>query len=198
MDWPYDGRVSREIDEPQVTQTPREILALTPIGDDAEVGLWLAALEDARRETIRELQTVTPGMVDSLPDGPLNSIGTLLYHVGLIEADWVATEALGLPDPTELGALLPWPDRTDTGRLSPIDGQTLEQHLERLAAIRRWALDHLRPMTNQQFHRVRSFERYDAAPNWVLHHVLQHEAEHRAHICLLRDSLDLKLLAAVD
>ena len=43
-------------------------------------------------------------------------------------------------------------------------------------------------MTNDAFHAVRSFERYDAAPDWVIHHILQHEAEHRAHIAWLRDT----------
>ncbi len=171
-----------------MTAGEREVLALTSIGDDPEVGVWLAALEDGRRQTLRELETVTPEMVDRHPDGPLNSIGTLLYHIGLIEADWVATEALGLDEPPELGALLPWPDREGGGRLSPMAGQSLEEHLERLAAIRGWVLQHLKPMTNEDFHRIRAFERYDAAPTWVLHHVLQHEAEHRAHICWLRDT----------
>ncbi len=166
----------------------RETLVLIPVGDDPEVGMWLAALEDGRRDTLSQLDRVTPEMIDWRPDGPLDSIGTLLYHIGLIEADWVATEALGLDEPPELGALLPWPDREEDGRLAAMGGQSLEEHLERLAAIRGWVLDHLKPMTNEDFHRVRTFERYDCAPNWVLHHLLQHEAEHRAHICWLRDT----------
>jgi hypothetical protein len=101
---------------------------------------------------------------------------------------------LGLDEPPELAALLPWPDRepgdgAHTDRhLSRIDGQSLEQHLERLASIRRWALEHLAPMTSGDFHRVRPFPEYDASADWAMHHVLQHEAEHRAHICWLRDT----------
>jgi hypothetical protein len=174
--------------------TPRRRLVLTPIGHDPEVGRWLAALEDSRDRTLKELQGVTPDMVDWYPDAPLNSIGSLLYHIALIEADWVATEMLGLDEPPELAALLPWPDRepgdgAHTDRhLSRIDGQSLEQHLERLASIRRWALEHLAPMTSGDFHRVRPFPEYDASADWAMHHVLQHEAEHRAHICWLRDT----------
>ena len=74
----------------------RQRLTLEPIGDDPEVGRWLAALEDGRRDTLRELEQVTPGMVDWYPDAPLNSIGALLYHIALIEADWVVTEILEL------------------------------------------------------------------------------------------------------
>lgn len=168
--------------------TEREVLALVPIADDPEVGRWLAALEDGRRDTLRELEGVRAEMLDWYPDAPLNSIGTLLYHIALIEADWVATEMLGLEDPPELSALLPWPDRERSGRLSPADGLSIDEHVARLAGVRAWVLEHLAPMTNDDFHRVRSFERYDAAPDWAIHHVLQHEAEHRSHIAWLRDT----------
>ena len=171
----------------------REVLALRPIADDPEVGRWLAALEDGRRDTLRELEGVTPQMVDWYPAAPLNSIGSLLYHIGLIEASWVSEEILGDPAAAELAPLLPWPDREGPGEggqrhLSRVGGQSIEEHLARLAGIRAFVLAHLRPMTNDAFHAVRSFERYDAAPDWVIHHILQHEAEHRAHIAWLRDT----------
>lgn len=171
----------------------REILILLPIADDPEVGRWLAALEDGRRDTLRELEGVTPAMVDWYPDAPLNSIGSLLYHIGLIEASWVTEEMLGDPEALELQPLLPWPDREGPGdggerHLSRIDGGTLEEHLARLAAIRRYVLGHLALMSNEEFHRIRALDRYDVAPDWALHHVIQHEAEHRSHIAWLRDT----------
>ncbi len=177
-----------------MTDAPRETLALAPIADDPEVGRWLAALEDGRRDTLRALERVSPEMVDWYPDAPLNSIGSLLYHIALIEADWVAVDLLGLDEPDELVGLLPWPDRepgSGTGNerhLSRIDGQSMEEHLERLAGVRTFALESLTPMTNEEFHRIRGLEHYDVAPDWVLHHLLQHEAEHRSHIAWLRDT----------
>src|SRR5215212_579748 len=172
-----------------MTQAERERLVLDPIAEDAEVGRWLAALEDGRRDTLRELERVTPAMVDWYPDAPLNSIGSLLYHVALIEADWVANEILELGDDVrELSSLLPWPDREAGGHLSRVDGQPLSAHLERLAGIRAFVLERLRLLTNQDFHRVRQLERYDVAPDWAVHHIIQHEAEHRSHIAWLRDT----------
>jgi hypothetical protein len=171
----------------------REVLALQPIADDPEVGRWLAALEDGRRDTLRELEGLTPEMIDWYPSAPLNSVGSLLYHIGLVEASWVSEEILGDPEAAELAPLLPWPDREGPGQggqrhLSRIDGQSLDEHLARLAAIRAYVLERLRPMSNDAFHAIRSFERYDAAPDWVIHHLLQHEAEHRSHIAWLRDT----------
>jgi hypothetical protein len=168
---------------------PRGRLVLEPIADDPEVGRWLAALEDGRRDTLRELERVTPEMIDWYPDAPLNSIGSLLYHVALIEADWVVSEIFELvDDPPELAALLPWPDRDANGQLWRVDGLALTAHVERLAGVREFVLTRLRPMTNDEFHRVRALERYDVAPDWAVHHIIQHEAEHRSHMAWLRDT----------
>jgi uncharacterized damage-inducible protein DinB len=172
-----------------LTAEPRQRLTLEPIADDPEVGRWLAALEDGRRDTLRELETVTADMIDWYPDAPLNSIGALLYHMALIEADWVVTEILELSEaPPEVERLLPFAAREGDGHLWRADGQDLAAHLDRLAGIRRFALDRLRPMTNEDFHRVRNLETYDVAPDWVVHHIIQHEAEHRSHIAWLRDT----------
>ncbi len=172
-----------------MTTLQRERLVLDPIAYDPEVGRWLAALEDGRRDTLRELERVTPEMVDWYPDAPLNSIGSLLYHIALIEADWVVNEILELGDDVpELSRLLPWPDRDADGHLTRVDGQPVADHLERLAGVREFVLQRLRPMTNDDFHRVRELERYDVAPDWAVHHIIQHEAEHRSHIAWLRDT----------
>ena len=166
----------------------RKVLVLEPLADDPEVGRWLAALEDARRDTIHELSTVSPEMVDARPDPLLNSIGTLLYHIALIETSWLLDDIFeGEPGPGWLQALLPFSDRDGSGRLIQVDGVPMAGHLQRLDAVRQYLLERLRPMSNDDFHRVRRLESYDAAPDWVLHHLLQHEAEHRSHIAWLRD-----------
>jgi hypothetical protein len=72
-----------------VNQSRRDVLVLRSIADDPELGRWLAAMEDARRDTLRELETVTPEMLDWRSDVPLDSIGTLLYHIALVEAAWL-------------------------------------------------------------------------------------------------------------
>ena len=168
----------------------RELLSLEPIADDPEVGRWLSALEDARRDTLRELEPVTDAMLDERPAGLLNSIGTLVYHIALVEASWLLDDIYeGDPGPDWLRELLPFEDRDGTGRLIRVEGEPMASHLARLSRVRAYLLERLRPMSNADFHTVRHLERYDAAPDWCLHHLLQHEAEHRAHIAYLRDLL---------
>jgi hypothetical protein len=174
---------------PEDVTGPPRLLALEPMAADPEVGRWLAALEDGRRETLRELDSVTPEMIDWHHDGPLESIGTLLYHIALIEAAWLLDEIMdGHPGPDWLPATLPVDDRDSDGRLSRVVGEPLAVHLERLAAVRGLLAESLGVMTAFDYHRPRRLADYDAAPDWVVHHLLQHEAEHRAHIALLRDT----------
>lgn len=68
-------------------ETEREVLTLEPMAGDPEVGRWLAAMEDARRATLRALEGLSDETLDWSPDPASNSIGTLLYHIALVEAD---------------------------------------------------------------------------------------------------------------
>ncbi len=165
----------------------RELLSLEPIADDPEVGRWLAALEDSRRDTLLALEGAADDTVDVVPEWSDNSLGSLLYHVALVEADWLLADIFGHESATESEpALLPFTDRDDEGRLTLVPGETIAQHLERLEAVRTILLDRLRPMPSSDFHTPRSRERYDVTPAWVVHHLLQHEAEHRSEIVRLR------------
>jgi uncharacterized damage-inducible protein DinB len=46
-----------------------------------------------------------------------------------------------------------------------------------------------------EFRRPRHLEQYDVTPQWVLHHLIQHEAEHRGQILDRRTEAEQTLLA---
>jgi uncharacterized damage-inducible protein DinB len=149
-----------------------------------EVSRWLAAMQDARRRTLQELGPATDEALDRTSPTSGNSIGTLLYHVAAIEADWLLSEILENTKPFP-ESLFPFDVREEGGRLSPVTGLALGEHLERLSTVRSMLVGELRDMDAEEFHRVRSLPDYDVAPDWVLHHLMQHEAEHRAQIAEL-------------
>jgi uncharacterized damage-inducible protein DinB len=145
-----------------------------------EVGAALWRLQDARQRTLRLLGEMPAAYVDLETHG--NSVGTILYHLALIEADWLYVEILEEEPPDEMEALLPADHRDQAGVLSVVRGQSLDQHLARLSTIRNGLLGRLRGMTAEDFHRTRSLPDYDVSPAWVLHHLAQHEAEHRGEL----------------
>jgi hypothetical protein len=169
----------------------RERLILEPgLADEPEVGRWLAAMEDGRRDTLAELEGVTDEMLDARPPRSENTIGTALYHVALVEADWLFDDIFGQDlGTTELAPLFPFDARDERGILTGIHGVTLAAHLNRLAAVRSALLDRIGRMSIEDFTAPRPREGYDVSPVWTIHHLLQHESEHRSEIGWLRRHL---------
>ncbi|MCO5177011.1 MAG: DinB family protein [Thermomicrobiales bacterium] len=162
----------------------RNLLAITPVkANDATIARWLGAIENSRRRTLDLLCDINPVAIDWQRDGE-NTIGTLLYHIAAIEADWLYCEVLTQPFPEDVVALFPWDVRDAAGRLSHVAGRSIDEHVELLAAIRTRLLAAFQPMTLSDFQTLRVLPDYDVSPEWVLHHLMQHEAEHRGQIDL--------------
>jgi uncharacterized damage-inducible protein DinB len=154
---------------------------------EAEIGHWLGAFQDARARTLEQLEGLSQPVIDWLPPEEESSIGTVLYHIALIEADWLYEEVLEQPLPPEVEALFPFHHRDSQGRLTQVRGFSLEDYLNLLAKVRILLLGVYGRMDLSDFRRARSLEPYDVTPEWVLHHLMQHEAEHRSQIGALRN-----------
>ena len=169
-------------------QKRTRLLMVPDLSDEPEIARWLWALEDTRRRTKDHLDDLPAEALDWFPAHSENSIGTLLYHIALIEADWLYVEVLEQPYPPFIAALFPHSDRDTQGQLSVVAGVSLAEHIMRLDTVRRELLQAFRNMPLHDFRRVRHLPEYDVSPEWVLHHLMQHEAEHRGQITALRDA----------
>lgn len=151
-----------------------------------DIGRALAALEDARRRTLAVLDGIDAAVLAWSGLGG-NSINALLYHVALIELDYLCVEVLELNEfPAELMARFPYDVREASGRLTAVPPMEIASHLERLATMRGRLLAAFETMTPADYRRVRRLPHYDMTPEFVLHHLGQHEAEHRGEIGVLR------------
>jgi uncharacterized damage-inducible protein DinB len=170
---------------------PLRRLHLDPLeGYPVPIGAWLAALEDTRRRTLRALEGLDEQTLHRLPASPANSVATLLYHIAAIEADWLYADVLeGQPFPSELERLLAFDVRDEQGMLTRVESESLHEMLSRLQIIRFQLLNVFKGMSVEEFYRPRRNEDYTVTPQWALHHLMQHEAEHRGQIEMLRDTL---------
>ena len=146
--------------------------------------LW--AIEDARRRTLDALHDINPLVIDYKVSKLTNTIGTLLYHIAAIELDWLYSEVLELGVPKEMASRFQDDVRDANGRLIVVADKPLDEHLELLAVVRAELLGCFREMPLDDYRRPRSLEKYDVTPEWVLHHLMQHEAEHRGEVLTLR------------
>jgi uncharacterized damage-inducible protein DinB len=171
-----------------MSRASKQSYVITPLrGYDLEIGRWLWALEDTRRATLKAVKDIAPGVIDWMPPHGDNSIGTLLYHIAAIETDWLYMEVLEQEQfPPEVAALFLYDVRDSEGRLTPIQGIGIEEHLQRLAAVRALLLDAFHGMDEKDFYVERNFEQYDVTPEWVVYHLIRHESEHQGQIVQLR------------
>lgn len=174
---------------PDTKVRAQHILAPLP-GCDPVIGRALAALQEARQRTLRMVAGLDSSQLDRAL-GSTSSPGTLLYHIAAIEIDWLQTDVLeGNPLPDALWALFPTDVRDSSGQLIPVNGDSLETHLARLDAVRAALIDAYRSMDAEEFRRPRALPDYDVSPEYVIHHLIQHEAEHRAEIGFVRARLE--------
>jgi uncharacterized damage-inducible protein DinB len=166
---------------------PRVMVELLP-ANEPEVGRLLWMLEDTRQRTKECLEGLRADLLDWSPEPPANSIGALLYHIAAIEADWLYVEVREEETfPPELVALFPQDVRDETGRLVTASGMSLAESLARLDVVRGLLLTTYGEMSLAEFRRVRDFPDYRVTPEGVLHHLIQHETEHRGQLGLVRE-----------
>ncbi len=153
-----------------------------------DLGRWLWALEDTRARTKATLTGLDQAALDWTAPGVGNSISSLLYHLALIELDYLYADILGEDYPKSGEALLPWDDRDGDGHLSVVAGVSLDDHLARLDEVRRQLIERVSVLTAEQMKTARTLpeSNYVISPAWTLHHLMQHEAEHRGQIAAIR------------
>ncbi|MFN2235278.1 MAG: DinB family protein [Anaerolineales bacterium] len=151
-----------------------------------DIGIYLWMLEDTRSRTKGSLQGISQLVLDwnGSPGG--NCIGSILYHIAAIEMSWLFSEILQSNFPPEIKKLFPYNVRDEKGRLSIVKGVCIEEHVQRLDETRKYFLDSVQGMSIDEFRRIRELEEYDVNCEWVVHHLMQHESEHRGQILEIR------------
>jgi uncharacterized damage-inducible protein DinB len=170
-----------------LTETAKRQLIIEPLpGCAPEIGRMLWMMEDARHRTLKVLEGIEQTALDWQPPANGNSIGTLLYHIAAIEMDWLAVEVMGNTLDKSVWDIFTVDVRDANGRLSVVSGLSLDEHYQRLDAVRDLLMACYKVMAVEEFRRPRSLEQYDVSPEEVLHHLMQHEAEHRGEIGMVR------------
>jgi uncharacterized damage-inducible protein DinB len=135
-----------------------------------------------RERTKLILLEVRDELLDWMPADGGSSIGSILYHLAAIELSYLYEEILGSGWSAELATLLPFDISNSEGNLTVVESETLEENLGRLDASRDKLLSALEGITEEDLRRPRKIGSQLIATDRVLHHLMQHKAEHRGQI----------------
>ena len=171
-----------------MSSQPPKIIQPLPCREP-EVGRWLWALQDTRSLTYACLEGISQAELDWSPPYRGNTIGSLLYHIAVIEADWLYEDVLQSGFPADVADLFSLGIRDEAGLLSAVRGVVLEEHLCVLDAVRARLVLAYSQFTLDEFRRPRRQPDYLVTPEWTLYHLIEHEAEHRGQILELRNAL---------
>ena len=166
----------------------RETLAVKPPeGYPPEIGVWLWAMAETRKKTKVYVEGIDQNIVDwAGPEGNENSIGTLLYHLANVEMGWLHFDTLEQPErfPEEDFPFEPFTE----GRITPVLGISLDDHLARLDRSRAIFLERIKEISLPDWSRLRSpeGEDYEVSPTWMVFHLVEHEAGHAAQIGVMK------------
>lgn len=155
-----------------------------------EIGRWLWALAEVRQRTLRQIADIDQRLLDWRGSGGAeNSVGSLLYHIALVEMSWLYLDLLQQEFPPEVNNLFPFPMADEAGKVSHVPGVTLQEHLHRLTTTREIALSRFQQMTPDEWHRLRppvNDQSYETTPEWAVFHLIEHEAGHAFQISSLK------------
>jgi hypothetical protein len=166
------------------------VLETVPLpGYDPEIGRWLWAMEEVRRSTTSLVRDLPQEVLDwEGPEGGENAIGSLLYHIALIEMSWLFLDVLERDLPPSVAAEFPHPATDPRGRLIRVRAVPPADHLARLSRSRAVFLEAFRSMSLEDWRRVRSpgDVDYGVTPEWAVFHLVEHEAGHLYQIRAMR------------
>ena len=165
---------------------------LEPLMDyEPLVGSWLSAYQDTRRRTLDTLGGLKPNLIDWCPPWSGNTVNAILYHLAAIEAEWLFTDILEKSKyPPLIDELFPYGVHDADGNLTSVPGISLQAHIQRLTDMREYFMNTMREINDRDFRRARIFPDYRVTPEWVIYHLMQHEAEHRGQIMDLREAYE--------
>jgi uncharacterized damage-inducible protein DinB len=183
---------------PRPTPDNPEITTCSPLpGFCPWAGRYVAQLAETRRELLRQVADLSPAQLSWHPNDETESIGTQLLHVAAVEWSWIFQDIFGRPDDDYQGWEEAFPLRVGA---SQVIGRALPYFTDRLERVRAEVLAALRGLTDADQDRLvgegpspegiapRS---YLFSIDWILFHLVHHEAHHAGQVELLRRLLPL-------
>jgi len=164
-------------------------------GFESGIGFYLAGMEEVRGQ-LREAVT---GMSDEHIGRPAisgaHSIGALVLHIGEAEWYWMQCVVSGQRVSREIRSTPYWDVLKDPESFSA-KGYSAEFCLNEIGKLREQTRETLASFNDADLENIFSIERrgetHERSLRWILHHLIDHEAQHKGQILMLKRLHGLK------
>ena len=153
------------------------------------IGFYLSGMEEVRNQLKVAVKTVPDDLIGKPAFLGAHSIGGLVLHIGEAEWFWMQMVVSGHELSDEDKNAPYWDVLDDLERVART-GYTAEFCLQEIEKIRNQTRDVLFSYNDKDLERIISFTRKGETTEynlrWILHHLIDHEAQHKGQIFMLK------------
>jgi uncharacterized damage-inducible protein DinB len=164
------------------------VLTATP-GLSAGIGYYLSGMEEVRSQLVEAVKDIPDGMIGKPAFLGAHSIGALVLHIGEAEWFWMQMVVAGHQLTEEIKKAPYWDILDDVDAVAR-NGYTAAFCLAEADKIRNQTRDVLFSFSDKDLDRIIIYERPDKPTEhnlrWILHHLIDHEAQHKGQILMLK------------
>ena len=166
----------------------RRVLTPHP-GLSTGIGYYLSGMEEVRSQVTAAVKTIPDDLIGKPPFLGAHSIGGLVLHIGEAEWFWMQMVVGGHQLTEEDESASYWDVLDDVERVSR-NGFTTEFCLQEAEKVRNQTRDMLFSYNDKDLERTIMYERHGKPTEhnlrWILHHLIDHEAQHKGQILMLK------------
>jgi len=152
------------------------------------VGLLFSMMQKTREKLIDRIKELTPKEMDYSPHGRrIETIGTLLLHIAGVEWSWIF-EDIGDTAMDYEKWKHAFPLREDIDQLTK---KGKKFYLDRLSEVRNEVFEWLKTINDDDLYRLIHLGDTDVSIEWILFHLIEHEAIHIGQISILSRMYDM-------
>lgn len=168
-----------------MSEESKELITLDRRGDlSPRVAFFFSMMDRIRHRLLRAVEDLSDDEIDYSPDMELiETIGTLLLHIAGVEWSWIFEDIDGEEMDYEK-----WKHAfaLREENLPQLTKQGLQFYIDRLTEVRNEVFLRLRDLDDSNLHILVDVGSAEVSIEWILFHLLEHEAMHIGQISILK------------
>ena len=164
-------------------------------GFSTEIGFYLGGMHEIREQLREVVEEMSDDHIGRPAISDAHAIGALVLHIGESEWYWMQYVISGQKITDQIRGAAYWDVLKDPKAFSE-KGYSAEFCLIEIGKIREQTHQTLASFKDSDLERIFSIERggetHDRSLRWILHHLIDHEAQHKGQILMLKRLIGLK------